>query len=94
MVIKEIACRIWRNPNKYLNLLFSLYVNYGIWRIHPLPNPITLYYNQHKHRGGAKVKHLEVCAAILLKDNKVLCAQRNKGKYDMCRTSMNFREGN
>lgn len=28
------------------------------------------------------MKHLEVCAAILLKDNKVLCAQRNKGKYE------------
>lgn len=28
------------------------------------------------------MKHIEVCAAILLKDNKVLCAQRNKGKYE------------
>lgn len=28
------------------------------------------------------MKHLEVCGAILLKDNKVLCAQRNAGKYE------------
>ncbi|MGN0658831.1 MAG: (deoxy)nucleoside triphosphate pyrophosphohydrolase [Emergencia sp.] len=28
------------------------------------------------------MKHLEVCGAILMKDGKVLCAQRNAGKYD------------
>ena len=28
------------------------------------------------------MKHLEVCGAILLKGDKVLCAQRGKNKYD------------
>lgn len=28
------------------------------------------------------MKHLEVCGAILMKNGKVLCAQRNAGKYD------------
>ena len=28
------------------------------------------------------MKHLEVCGAILLKGNKVLCAQRGENKYD------------
>lgn len=28
------------------------------------------------------MKHLEVCGAILLKDHRILCAQRNAGKYD------------
>ena len=39
-------------------------------------------YNRVITKGASKVKHYEVVAAIIEHEGKILCMQRNKGKFD------------